>query len=269
MASILWGSGDFSGSVASKRMSAIGVVALSHIIGLLLLVGVATISAEALPATPDLLWGAASGLAGAVGLAALYQGLAIGKAGVVAPITSVVSVALPVAWGLFSQELPGVLVIMGIIIGFVGVVLVGGGDIRSGDARTVQLAVLSGLGFGGFYILIAQFSEGAVFYPLVAARLASATATVLLLLILRQSMKPSDGISWVTLVLAGIFDVAANVFYTLATQSGELVEAVIVASLYPAVTILLAFLIRKERFTTWQGIGILAGLVSVVLISVG
>jgi drug/metabolite transporter (DMT)-like permease len=230
-------------------MSAVGVVALPH--------------------TSDWLWGGLSGLAGAVGLAALYQALAVGKAGVAAPITSVVAAALPVGWSLFFAGLPGILVILGIILGFVGVVLVSGGDLRNGDLRTVQLAVISGLGFGGFYILVGQFSEGAVFYPLVAARIASAVATTMLVMALRQSFRPPDRIAWVTLALAGILDVGANVFYALSTQAGRLDEAVVVSSLYPAVTILLAFIIRRERITALQGVGIIAGLAAVAFISIG
>lgn len=269
MASLLWGSGDFSGGVATKRMNAIGVVALSHVIGLVMLVIVAVVSRETVPQTSDWLWGAASGLAGAVGLAALYQALAVGKAGVAAPITSVIAAALPVGWSLFFAGVPGMLVILGIALGLISVVLVSGGDLRNGDTRTAQLAAISGLGFGGFYILVGQFSAGAVFYPLVAARIASAISTFLLVIVLRQSFRPPDRVAWVTLALAGILDVGANVFYALSTQAGRLDEAVVVSSLYPAVTILLAFTIRRERITPLQGVGIIAGLAAVAFISIG
>ncbi len=269
MASLLWGSGDFSGGVASKRMNAIGVVALSHVIGLVFMLIAAIVSRESVPPTSDWLWGAAAGLAGAVGLAALYQALASGKAGVAAPITSVVAAALPVGWSLLFTGMPGNLVIIGIILGLISVVLVSGGDVRSGDVRTAQLAVISGLGFGGFYVLVAQFSPGAVFFPLVAARATSALATVVLVLLLRRSLVPPDRLSWLALALAGILDVGANVCYALSTQAGRLDEAVIVSSLYPAVTILLAFVIRRERITAIQGVGILAALLAVACISVG
>jgi drug/metabolite transporter (DMT)-like permease len=269
MASLLWGTGDYSGGVASKRMSAVGVVALSHVIGLGLMIVVAIASREALPQQSDIVWGAASGLAGAVGLAALYQALAVGKAGVAAPITSVVAASLPVGWSLLYAGLPGILVIIGIALGLVSVVLVSGGDIRSGDTRTAQLAFISGLGFGGFYILVAQFSDGAVFYPLVAARCASAVATLALVMAMRQSLTPPNRLTWIALTLAGSLDIGANIFYALSTQAGRLDEAVIVSSLYPAVTILLAFIIRRERITPLQGVGILAGLAAVACISIG
>ena len=86
---------------------------------------------------------------------------------------------------------------------------------------------------------------------------------------LRQSFRPPDRIAWVTLALAGILDVGANVFYALSTQAGRLDEAVVVSSLYPAVTILLAFIIRRERITPLQGVGIISGLAAVAFISVG
>jgi drug/metabolite transporter (DMT)-like permease len=269
LASLMWGTGDFSGSVAAKRMNAIGVVALSHIVGLVLLLIVAVVSGEAVPGVSDWLWGAASGLAGAVGLAALYQALAVGKAGIAAPIAAVVAAALPVGWSLFFSGIPGTLVIAGIVLGLISVLLVSGGDLRGGDARTAKLALLSGAGFGGFYILVDQFSPGAVFYPLVAARLTSSVVTTLLVLARGQSLRPPDRVAGWTLVLAGALDVGANVFYTLATQSGRLDEAVVVSSLYPAVTILLAYLIRHERISPVQGVGVAAALMAVAFISVG
>jgi len=264
-----WGGGDYTGGAATRRMNALAVVAVSHLIGLMLLLTLAVLSGERLPSTPDLLWGTGAGLAGAVGLGALYQALAVGKAGVAAPITSVVSASLPIGWSFLTLGLPSGQIIVGLVLGLIGVLLVSqSGDVAA-DRASIVLAVISGLGFGVFYILIGQFSEGAVFYPLVAARCASAFATLAIALVLRKSLVPPTRGAFGLLALAGALDVGGNLFYTLAAQAGRIDVAAVVASLYPAMTILLSWLLRGERIARWQGVGIGLGLLAVALISAG
>jgi drug/metabolite transporter (DMT)-like permease len=264
-----WGAGDYTGGAATRRMNALAVVAVSHLLGLVLLLGLALLSGESLPSTTDLLWGAGAGLTGAVGLGALYQALAVGKAGVAAPITSVVAASLPIAWSFLTLGLPSGQIIVGLLLGLVGVLLVSQSGGASGDRAGVGLAVIGGLGFGVFYVLIGQFSEGAVFYPLVAARCASALSTLGLVLLLRRSLLPPNRAAFGMLALAGALDVGGNLFYALAAQAGRVDVAAVVASLYPAVTILLSWLLRGERIARLQGVGIGLGLVAVALISAG
>ena len=136
-----------------------------------------------------------------------------------------------------------------------------------GRPRGLGLALLAGFGFGSFFILISLVSRGAVFWPLAAARLSSFLFMLVVALIRRQEVLPKKAVLPVVL-LAGALDVAGNAFFVLATHTGRLDVAAILSSLYPAVTVLLASIMLKERVTRLQAVGILVALVAVPLISV-
>ena len=119
-----WGAGDFSGGLAAKRSPVYSVVILSQLVGLVLLVALALLLSEPFPTPSDLLWGAAAGLVGGLGLMALYQGLATGRMGVVAPVNAVVSAALPVLFGIWVEGPPAIQQFAGFGLAFVGVWLV-------------------------------------------------------------------------------------------------------------------------------------------------
>jgi drug/metabolite transporter (DMT)-like permease len=269
MAALSWGVGDFSGGSVTRRMPVIAVLALSHVLGLGLMIFLALVTSETVPPAQDWLFGALAGLCGAVGLAALYQGLAIGNAGVVAPITAVVSAALPVFWSILNVGLPSTNVQIGLVVGLIGVVLVSlGMTEKSSKPSGIWLALLSGLGFGGFYILLDGVQSNAVFYPLVGARLASATLALLIVFGRRISWQPPTRNLWAIIALSGGLDAIANVFFLLSTQSGQLAVTSVVSSLYPVVTIVLAWFIRRERLTFVQVLGIGAGLAAVMIIGI-
>ncbi|MBZ0283986.1 MAG: DMT family transporter [Anaerolineae bacterium] len=265
LASASWGISDFSGGMATKRSAVIGVVAVAHGFGLLLLIALATLSGEALPPTTDLLWGALAGLAGAVGLSAFYQALASGRMGIAAPITSILAAALPVLVGIATHGFPKTLQLIGIAIGMVSVWLI---SYSSGKAQmqTLLLAVMAGFGFGGFLVLIDQVVSNAVFWPLVAARAASTTLMFGLVFSRRIPLPQGRGLLPFVLMAGGL-DVAGNIFFVLATQAGRLDLAAVVSSLYPAITVLLARLMLKEPVARLQFIGIFTALVAVSLIA--
>jgi drug/metabolite transporter (DMT)-like permease len=281
---LAWGAGDFSGGLATKRAPVFTVLAIGHGFGLLLLIGVALLWSEAFPGTTDLAWGLAAGLSGAIGLASLYQALAIGRMGLVAPVSSVVGAALPVLFGALIEGLPGALTIAGFGLALLGIWLVAGVGGATGGRAGLGLAVLAGCGFGVLFILLDRVSEGAVFWPLAAARCGSFALVLLILFIRRgfhnqeprtenQPSAPSSRFSvlgspvLIAMLLAGALDVAGNVFFVLATQSGRLDIAAIFSSMYPAATVLLAALLLGERVSRPQLAGIGAVLAAVVLIT--
>jgi drug/metabolite transporter (DMT)-like permease len=208
-----------------------------------------------------------AGLAGAVGLVAFYQALAVGRMGIVAPIAAMLSAALPVLFGVLIEGLPGPLQLIGFVLAFIAVGLISGLGVAKGSTRGLGLALLAGLGFGSFFILISRVSHGAVFWPLAAARLSSLLFLLAVVLFRRQKILPAKSV-WPVVFLAGALDVAGNVFFVLATHAGRLDVAAILSSLYPAVTVLLAIIILKERVTRLQAIGIVIALVAIPLISV-
>jgi drug/metabolite transporter (DMT)-like permease len=269
LASAGWGSGDFSGGLATRRMSVFSVVAISHAIGPFLLVALALLSGETLPASGDLLWGALAGLAGVVGLAGLYRGLAIGQAGVVAPVSAVLAAGIPVLFTAVTRALPDGLQFVGFALGIMGIWLVSGTTRAAGKPNGLQMGLIAGVGFGVFFILLDQIAAGAVFWPLAAARSASGLAMLTLVRVRGLEWRPPSRGTLGLVLLAGVLDIAANAFFVLATQSGRLDIAAVVSSLYPAVTVLLARVVLREYITRGQYAGIGCGLAAVILIAVG
>jgi drug/metabolite transporter (DMT)-like permease len=263
---VSWGAGDFSGGLASRRGDVYGVVLISQAVGLGLLAGLALLLAEPLPPTADLLWAAGAGLAGGLGLLALYRGLALGRMGVVAPVGAVVSAAIPALFGLWIEGLPPALRLAGFGLALVAVWLVSrpenGGPVRR---RELGLPLLAGLGFGFFLIVVDRLSETAVLWPLAAARLAS-VAMLAATVLARGRALPAAGVLPLIL-LVGLFDTGGNAFYALAAQAGRLDVAAVLSSLYPAITVLLARSILQERVSGRQWWGVVAALAAVVLIA--
>jgi drug/metabolite transporter (DMT)-like permease len=266
-ASLAWGAGDFSGGLATRRANVFSVVIAAHAIGLVLLVALALAWSEPFPSALDLVWGTAAGLAGAVGLAAFYRALAVGRMGITAPVTAVLAAAVPVLFGAFAEGLPQPVQLAGFALALIAVGLISRPERAMGRPEGLGLALLAGLGFGGFLILIGQVSHGAIFWPLVVAGLSSSLCMLAVVLIMRQEVLPKKEVLPLVL-LAGTLDVAGNVFYVLATHAGRLDVAAVLSSLYPAVTVLLAAILLKERVTRLQAVGILVAVVAIPLISV-
>ncbi|HEU0002734.1 MAG TPA: DMT family transporter [Ktedonobacteraceae bacterium] len=266
LASLSWGSGDFSGGLASRRVHVFSVVLAVYVVGVVLLPILAVAWAEPLPSWHDTLWGAAAGLAGTLGLTAFYRSLAIGRMGINAPITSVLAAALPVIFSAISEGLPRPLQMAGFALAVLAVALVSRPERASGRPEGLGLAVLAGLGFGSFFILIGQVSAHAIFWPLTASRIASLLFMIVFMRIRGEALLPKKPV-FPLLLIAGTLDVAGNVFFVLATHSGRLDVASILSSLYSAVTILLAAIILRERVSRIQGVGIVLALGAILLIS--
>ncbi|HVB73826.1 MAG TPA: EamA family transporter [Ktedonobacteraceae bacterium] len=265
-ASLSWGSGDFSGGLASRKAHVFSVVVAVYIAGLVLLSILALASAEPLPSWRDVLWGASAGLAGTVGLTAFYRALAIGRMGINAPITAVLAAAVPVIFSALYQGLPGPLQLAGFVLALLAVALISRPEKASGRPEGLGLALLAGLGFGGFLVLIGQVSAHAIFWPLTAARVTSLLFMLVFVRLMGQPLLPRKSV-FPLIILAGALDVAGNVFFVLATHAGRLDVAAILSSLYPAVTVILAAIVLKERVSRIQTIGILMALLAILLIS--
>lgn len=267
----IWGAGDFSGGFASKRGNVYTVVLLSQVVGLVCLLALALLREGALPPAQDLLFGALAGVAGVIGLLALYTGLAKGRMGVVAPMTAVLAAIIPVVVGIASDGIPPILVLVGFALALTAVWLLSGGGQADGIRRDeLGLAFLAGLGFSLFFVFIDQVNAGVVFWPLTAARTASVPLLLFFLLSRRlpaaQWQLPARSVLPI-IALSGILDSGGNYFFALATQTGRLDIAAVLASLYPASTVLLARLILKETLGTRQWVGVGVALVALVLIA--
>src|ERR1035441_6127737 len=120
-AAAVWGGGAFAGGIATRRANVFRVVAGAHACGLLLMLLLVWITAEPFPPRSTLLWGAVAGIAGAFGIAALYQALSIGRMGIVAPVASVITGVLPVLAGMFSEGMPGRIQLAGFVLALISI----------------------------------------------------------------------------------------------------------------------------------------------------
>ncbi|MET8001953.1 DMT family transporter [Nonomuraea glycinis] len=265
---VVYGTADFFGGLATRRSRVLAVVALSQLAGLALILVL-------LPALPGLFsggalgWGLGAGLCGAAGLVLFYRALASGVMSVVAPTTAVTSAALPVMYGLARGERPAPLALAGVVLALGSVLLVSQDRTAAGSGSTGSLltALAAGAGFGGFFILLDLAPDGAGLWPLVGARLSSISVVVALALATRRALRPSTG-SLPVILAAGVLDMVANVLYLLAKEQGMLSLVVVLVSLYPASTLLLARQVLGERLHAIQVTGVACALGAVALIAV-
>ena len=269
LASASWGAGDFSGAMATKRIGAVSVVALSHLLGLALMPLIALLVSEPLPEVGDLLLGALAGLCGTVGLVALYRALSSGRMGIAAPVASVISAGLPLLLSLALGHVPGTLQAIGFVCGLASVWLIGRTVDMTNDRSGLGLAVIAGVGFAAFFICLDRLQSTAVFWPLTAARAASTAVMLGTALYSGRPLRVQDRRVMLAVVGAGVLDVLGNVAFVLATQNGELGVAAVVSALYPAMTVLLARFFLREHVTRPQMVGIGLALAAVALISMG
>lgn len=266
-ASLSWGSGDFNGGLASRKSNATSVATAAYSIGFVLLIGLALVAREPWPALSDVIWGGLAGLAGAIGLIAFYSALSIGRMGLAAPISAVLTAALPVIFSVFTEGLPGPLQVVGFVLALLAITLISRPERSKGRPEGVGLALLAGCGFGAFFILISRVSPTETYWPLAVARLTSILLLLTVVWLRRLPPLPPTKVAPLVLI-AGILDALGNAFFVFATHSGRLDVAAVLSSLYPAATVLLAMIVLHERATRLQALGILLALIAVPLISV-
>src|SRR3954470_1233219 len=229
---LLYGAADFTGGLATRRAGTIPVVVLSQTSGLILLGLILPLLPEASPSHADLLWGAAAGLTGGIGVALLYRALAIGIMAVVAPTTAVCAVVIPVVVSVLLGERPVPLAVLGIVLGLASIVLVSqqhseGQAVSNheGVPRTrrsgVGTALASGVLIGFFFLTLAQTKPDAGMWPILVARSVSVTLFGAVAMTRRISLRMPARMAGLTL-LCGVIDMLANVLYLLATRRGLL-----------------------------------------------
>jgi drug/metabolite transporter (DMT)-like permease len=266
-AAAAWGSGDFTGGLASRRAGPFYTVLISYTVGLLALVVVALVRREHFPPSSDLIWGALAGLSGMVGLGFLMRGFVSGRMGIVAPVSAVLAAAIPVIFTAFTEGLPRQLQLLGFGLALTSIWLLSRPERFGGRPAGLGMALLAGLGFSGFFIALDRVSASAVFWPLVAGRLAACTVMVVLALSTGRPLVSSP-FPLGLFVLAGILDVAGNLFFLLAMQLGRMDVTAVLGSLYPAVTAILAWLFTKENMARLQMLGVGIAVLAIVMITI-
>ncbi|MCI0478495.1 MAG: DMT family transporter [Anaerolineales bacterium] len=262
---LVWGTGDFLGGLGSRRASVLSVLLIAESSGLILLLALAWLWHEPIPTPAQMGWGVAAGIAGTLGLGALYVGLASSRASIVAPVSAVVGALLPAVYSILTIGLPDTTQQIGFALAIGAIILVSYSNQGVGELRALGMAILAGLGFGLYFIFIHQSGQDSTFFPLVFARGISIPFLLVLVLWRKAVMPPRSVLPIV--IASGLFDVGGNVFFVLSSQVGRLDVATILASLYPATTVILSRIVLHEHITRLQASGVFLALAAIVLIA--
>jgi drug/metabolite transporter (DMT)-like permease len=263
---VCWGVSDFTGGYASKKSDAFLVALLAHTSGFVLMTGLATLARAPFPDRPSALWAMAAGALGGTALAIFYRTLAAGNMGVVAPVSAVLAAAIPTGFGMITEGIPGLVPVTGFVVAGLGIWLVSRPERGTGKPDGLWMAMVCGLGFAGFFLCIHQAGEISAVWAAAHSRLGS-LLVVGLIVLFRGGRHPLNWRDAVLGLFAGCLDSSGTLFFVRAEQTGRLDAAVVLSSLYPAVTVLLARLFLREHFTRWKALGILAALMAVPLIA--
>ena len=278
-AAVLYGSGDFLGGLAARRAHVLMVLMLAEGAGAAVALAAAAISPP--PASlAGLAWGTGAGLIGGLGLIVFYTGLAAGPMSVVAPVSGLVSTVLPVAVALAEGERPGAGVYAGALLCLVAIVLASSagdaGDAggprrpgRPGRGRAIAYGVVSGASFGLFFLLIRNAGQSGELWPVAAGRIGELAVVLAVAAVLGRRLRPRRAGGSLLLVAAGagMIDVVANICYVAATRTGQFGLAVVLASLYPGVTVLLARVVLGERLRWVQRAGLGLAAIGIMLVA--
>lgn len=261
-----WGTGDFVGGLASRRANPYSVAFVSQLVGGSLIALIALAVGDALPPARDWGWSAAAGVSGALGLLLLYRGLADGRMGIVAPVSGVVAATVPIVVAAFTVGMPRPLQLAGFGLALAAVWLLTAHEDGRPHPRELALPLLSGLGFGLFYVFLDQANDNSVYWSLVVQRSVAALTVLAAAQIARQSLLPPRGTRAI-LGVVGLFDVGGNVFFSLAALAGRLDVAAVLSSLYPGATVAWASFLLRERLSRPQWAGVAAALAAIVFIA--
>jgi drug/metabolite transporter (DMT)-like permease len=280
-AAVLWGGGDFSGGMGVKSAggtmgAALRVILLSHAVSLTVLIGLARWRGDAFPHGAALVWGLVAGATAGIALACFYVALSRGAMGASAALSGLLAAAIPAAVSAAAEGSPGVMHLVGFLVAGLAIWLIAAGpnpEATPADRGTFWLAVAGGVGFGIYFVALKFAGSAGVIWPLATARMGS--LVVCSVLVAGMSLRNDAGaekirLTWLVVAwaLGGVLlDTSGNLLFIAATRAGRLDVASVLASLYPASTILLAAWTLHERPTRRQGLGMAVAVAAVVLIA--
>ena len=282
LAAALWGGGDFSGGMGVKHAggtmgSALRVVLLSHAMSFSVLLAVALLRGDTFPHGAPLWWGVGAGVTAGISLTCFYVALSRGAMGASAALSGLLAAAIPAVVSGVVEGSPGLLRMAGFAVAGVAIWMIAAGpnaEATSADKGTFWLAMAGGVGFGVYFVALKLAGTTGVIWPLATARMGSLVTCSLLLagMALRRGVESGPRarlsptvVKWVA--ATALLDTSGNLLFIAATRAGRLDVASVLASLYPASTILMAAWMLRERPTRRQGLGMAAAAVAVVMIT--
>jgi drug/metabolite transporter (DMT)-like permease len=282
LAAALWGGGDFAGSIAVKRAGnsirgALCVITIGHLLSLVVVASLAFHAGDVFPHGAPLWWAIGGGMISSISLVAFYIALASGHMGSAAAVSGLLCAAVPAVVSALTEGAPGWRRLLGFALAGAAIWLIAstGGHSETASRRAVLLATMSGLGFGVYFVSLKLAGTAGVLWPMGAARIGSASIAAALLVAMtltrradHQQTASSHRIRTLAWILGGAtLDTCGNLSFLAATRLGRLDVAAVLASIYPASTILLAAALLKERTSSRQRWGMLLALPAVVLIT--
>jgi drug/metabolite transporter (DMT)-like permease len=272
LAAVSYGLGDFNGGIFSKRGGPWAVSLVAQLAGTVAVLVVALVDGGS-PDRSDLVWALVAGIGNGFGTAFLYRGLAMGRMGVVAPVSGVGAVVVPVLVGVLTGERPDLPVWIGVVLALPAIWLVAREPARTVDGDAPKASgfvdgVLAGLGFGALFAALGQIPAEAGYLPLALNLLVAGVAIVVVATLLREDWVPRSRWS-LGGAISGVLGALATGLFLVATHHGFLSVAAVITSLYPAFTVLLAAVVLRERVHGGQGIGLALCAASVVLVATG
>ncbi len=272
-----WGAGDFLGGLATRDSPAISTTFIAQASGWLGLASVSLLVSGLPPGFDQLGWGIAAGLSAVSGLGLFYAAMGAGAFGTVASVTAVTSAIVPVVVGFATGERPGMVTVIGIVVAVGAIWLIAGEtspqEQREGPSRALPMAFVAGLFFGGYFVLISRSGGDHGLWPVAAGRFAATGTLAVVLEVLRWKrprVKVAPSARGLQLcVFGGLLDAAANALYFVASRDGMLSVVAVLASMYPASTLLLARVCVKERMSRRRIGGMTVALAAVAAVSWG
>ena len=277
----LWGGGDFSGGMGVKHAggtmaAALRVILLSHAVSLGVLLVAAWWRGDAFPHGAPLAWGLGAGATVGIALACFYVALSRGAMGASAALSGLLAAAIPAAVSASAEGSPGLMRLVGFVVAGLAIWLIAAGpnpEAKTADRGTIWLAVAAGVGFGVYFVALKFAGSAGVIWPLATCRMGS--LTVCSLLAMGMGLKADAGEGKIRLTRrvvvwalgAVLLDTSGNLLFVAATRAGRLDVAAVLASLYPASTILLAAWMLRERPTPRQGWGMAVAAAAVAMIT--
>ena len=276
LSSLSWGTADFLGGLAARRVGTVRVLSASYPAGAVLITTVAVVLIPGEMSSGALLTGVVAGAVGLLAIGLLYAALSRGQMGVVSPITAVLSGAVPVVVGLALGEVIGLLAAIGIALAGVAVILVSreSGPHRHTPARAVVLAVSSGLAIGVYLSILGTAPVDSGIWVAAIGRWVSSVLILVALAVVLSRARHSSSASrvrypWNLALAAGGLDALANAIFQLAAQRGSLAIVAVIGSLYPAATVVLARYLLHERLSRLQLGGVGMALVAAAILALG
>lgn len=267
LSSLMWGVADYVGGNLTKRYPVTNVVWLSQVAGLVAITSYGLIAGFNF-SLEVLMWGSAASITGYLGLMSFYQALATGRMGIVSPVAAL-GVLVPLTIGLLAGEILSGLQTLGVLLAIAGIIFASGPELSGkAAARPVVLALLAALGFGLCLVAIAKGSEIDAVTTMTVMRIQTVTVGFFVWLKTRASLN-FEKRDFVPLVFIGIFDIGANLAFGIATTSDLLSVVSVLGSIYPVVTVLLAWWLLKERLLSVQYWGVLLAMIGVGAIAGG